>query len=118
MTSSAPHLSNEELFALFDQKVRHDKLFLHYQLGRDDYAHIMGIDKNRFASVLKEQTGNNLSTYLNNFRLEHSIELFRLHPEYSVNEIATQSALPNISTFYRLFKEKYGMSPSVFRQQI
>ena len=118
MTSSAPHLSNEELFALFDQKVRHDKLFLHYQLGRDDYAHIMGIDKNRFASVLKEQTGNNLSTYLNNLRLEHSIELFRLHPEYSINEIAIQSALPNISTFYRLFKEKYGMSPSVFRQQI
>lgn len=115
---SAPHLSNEELFALFDQKVRRDKLFLNYQLGRDDYARIMGIDKNRFATVLKEQAGNNLSAYLNNLRLEHSIELFRLHPEYSINEIATQSALPNISTFYRLFKEKYGMSPSVFRQQI
>ena len=115
---SAPHLSNEELFALFDQKVRRDKLFLNYQLGRDDYARIMGIDKNRFATVLKEQAGNNLSAYLNNLRLEHSIELFRLHPEYSINEIATQSALPNISTFYRLFKEKYGMSPRVFRQQI
>lgn len=115
---SAPHLSNEELFALFDQKVRRDKLFLNYQLGRDDYARIMGIDKNRFATVLKEQAGNNLSAYLNNLRLEHSIELFRLHPEYSINEIATQSALPNISTFYRLFKEKYGMSLSVFRQQI
>lgn len=113
---SAPHLSNEELFALFDQKVRRDKLFLNYQLGRDDYARIMGIDKNRFATVLKEQAGNNLSAYLNNLRLEHSIELFRLHPEYSINEIATQSALPNISTFYRLFKEKYGMSPRVFRQ--
>lgn len=98
---SAPHLSNEELFALFDQKVRRDKLFLNYQLGRDDYARIMGIDKNRFATVLKEQAGNNLSAYLNNLRLEHSIELFRLHPEYSINEIATQSALPNISTFYR-----------------
>lgn len=118
MTNSAQHLSNEELFALFDQKVRHDELFLNYQLGRDDYAHIMGIDKNRFASVLKEQTGNNLSTYLNNLRLEYSIEMFRLHPECSINEIAIKSALPNISTFYRLFKEKYGMSPSVFRQQI
>lgn len=118
MTTSAPHLSNEELFALFDQKVRHEKLFLNYQLGRDDYAHVMGIDKNRFASVLKEQTGNNMSTYLNNLRLEYSIELFRLHPEYSINEIAIKSALPNISTFYRLFKEKYGMSPSVFRQQL
>ena len=41
MISSNSHLSNEELFALFDQKVRHDKLFLNYQLGRDDYAHIM-----------------------------------------------------------------------------
>lgn len=111
-------LSGKEMFDIFDRKVRREKLYLNYQLGRDDYAHIMGSDKNRFAAVLKEYGGMNLSTYLNNLRLEYSIEMFRLHPDWSINEIASQSALPNISTFYRLFKEKYGMSPNVFRQQI
>lgn len=116
-TPSAP-LCGKELFELFDQRVRQDKLFLDYQLGRDDYARVMGVDKNRFASLMKEYGGVHLNTYLNNLRLEHSIDLFRNHPEWSINEIASQSALPNTSTFYRLFKEKYGMSPNVFRNQI
>lgn len=116
--SASSQLSGKELFDFFDRKVRGEKLYLNYQLGRDDYAHIMGSDKNRFAAVLKEFAGTNLSTYLNNLRLEYSIELFRQHPDWSINEIAAQSALPNLSTFYRLFKDKYGMSPHVFRQQI
>ncbi|WP_418586904.1 helix-turn-helix domain-containing protein [Phocaeicola sp.] len=78
----------------------------------------MGVDKNRFASVLKESGNANLTTYLNNLRLEYAIELFHEHPDWSISKIAEQSALPNLSTFYRLFKDKYGMSPNLFRNKI
>lgn len=111
-------LSNEELFTRFDKKVRSGRLYLDYSLGRDQYARIMGVDKNRFASVLKESGNANLTTYLNNLRLEYAIELFHEHPDWSISKIAEQSALPNLSTFYRLFKDKYGMSPNLFRNKI
>lgn len=111
-------LSNEELFTRFDKKVRGGRLYLDYSLGRDQYARIMGVDKNRFASVLKESGNANLTTYLNNLRLEYAIELFHEHPDWSISKIAEQSALPNLSTFYRLFKDKYGMSPNLFRNKI
>lgn len=112
------HLPNEELFALFDRKVRQEKLYLDYSLGRDQYARVMGVDKNRFAGVLKEFGNTNLSAYLNNLRLEYAIELFHENPEWPISKIAEQSAIPNLSTFYRLFKDKYGMSPNLFRNKI
>ena len=111
-------LSNEELFALFDKKVRQEKLYLDYSLGRDQYARVMGVDKNRFAGVLKEFGNTNLAAYLNSLRLEYAIELFHENPEWSISKIAEQSAIPNLSTFYRLFKDKYGMSPNLFRNKM
>lgn len=107
----------KDLFFHFDFQVKEHKLYLDYQLSRDDYARLMGVDRNRFASILKQFTsGGNLSVYLNELRLEYSVSLFRNHPDWSISKVAAESALPNLSTFYRLFKEKYGISPNSFRK--
>lgn len=110
--------TDEQLFFRFDWQVKEQKLYLNYHLGRDDYAQLMGVDRNRFAAILKKFTSNNLSTYLNDLRLEHSVTLFREHPDWSINKVAEESALPRISTFYRLFKDKYGISPNSFRKTL
>ena len=71
------------------------------------------------ASIIKEYTGGgNLNSYLNDMRLEYSIYLLKNHPEMSIQEIGEASALPSSTTFYRLFKEKYDISPKVFREQL
>lgn len=108
--------TDEKLFFSFDWQVKEQKLYLNYQLGRDDYAQLMGVDRNRFAAILKKFTSNNLSTYLNDLRLEYSVTLFREHPDWPINRVAEESVLPRISTFYRLFKDKYGISPNNFRK--
>lgn len=116
-TSGATVPENETLFQTFDQQVKEQKLYLDYQLTRDDYAQLMGVDRNRFASILKLFTaGGNLSCYLNDLRLEYSVSLFRNHPDWPISRVATESALPSLSTFYRLFKDKYGISPNSFRK--
>lgn len=108
---------DETLFLTFDRQVKEQKLYLDYQLTRDDYALLMGVDRNRFASILKQFTsGGNLSVYLNDLRLEHSVGLFRYHPDWPISKVAAESALPSLSTFYRLFKDKYGISPNSFRK--
>ena len=92
---------------------------MNYQMQRDDFARLMGVDRNRFASIIKEYTGGgNLNAYLNDMRLEHSIYLLKNHPEMSIQEVGEASALPSSTTFYRLFKEKYDISPKVFREQL
>lgn len=108
-----------KIFQQFDEKVRNEKLYLNYQMQRDDFARLMGVDRNRFASLIKEYTGGgNLNAYLNDMRLEYSVYLLRNHPEMSIQEIGEASALPSSTTFYRLFKERYDISPKVFREQL
>ena len=110
---------DNRLFLQFDEKVRNEKLYLNYQMQRDDFARLMGVDRNRFASIIKEYTGGgNLNSYLNDMRLEYSIYLLKNHPEMSIQEIGEASALPSSTTFYRLFKEKYDISPKVVREQL
>lgn len=113
-----PSFNPHEIFRNLDAQVREERMYLNYQFSRDDYAALMGVDRNRFAAILKEYTHGNLSAYLNNLRLDYSVGLFRAHPEWSVSEIASHCALPSLSTFYRLFKEKYGMSPNAFRSNL
>lgn len=116
-TSDVVAPENETLFQTFDQQVKEQRLYLDYQLTRDDYAQLMGVDRNRFAAVLKLFTsGGNLSMYLNELRLEYSVSLFRNHPDWPISKVAEESALPSSSTFYRLFKDKYGISPNSFRK--
>lgn len=116
-TSDVAVSENENLFLKFDREVKEQKLYLDYQLTRDDYAQLMGVDRKRFATILKLFTaGGNLSMYLNELRLEYSVSLFRNHPDWPISRVATESALPSLSTFYRLFKDKYGISPNSFRK--
>lgn len=110
--------ADENLFLQFDRQVKEQKLYLNYQWGRDDYARLMGVDRNRFAILLKKFTAKNLNAYLNELRLEYSVILFQEHPDWSINKVAEESALPRISTFYRLFKERYGISPNIFRNTL
>lgn len=107
----------KDLFEVFHTRVCREKLYLNYALGRDDYARLMGVDKNRFASVLKEAGVGNLTAYLNGLRLDYSEELLKNHPDWAMSKVAEQCGLPNLSTFYRLFKEKFGTSPTVFKNQ-
>lgn len=119
LNSEFGKMTNHDLFSRFDSIVRDERLYLDYSLQRDYYASVMGVDRNRFATVIKEATdGGNLNSYLNDMRLSYSVLLFRMHPEMSISEVGNASAIPNISTFYRLFKEKYGLSPKMFIEQL
>ncbi len=118
-TELTPRQKKEDaLFQNFDRQVRDERIYLNYQFTRDDYAKLMGTDRNRFAQIIKDHTGGNLNTYLNDMRLNYSISLFRMHPDWPMGKIAQESALPSLSTFYRLFKEKYGISPSTFKTRL
>lgn len=46
-----------EVFVAFNNRVKEEKLYLYYQLTRDDYAKFMGVDRNRFAALLKNIRG-------------------------------------------------------------
>lgn len=82
------NLRDKILFDDFDRKVRVEKIYLQYQFDHDDYALLMGVNHNRFARIMKNYGGGNLTHYLNDLRLEYSVFLLREHPELSNMEVA------------------------------
>ena len=121
VTPPAPDDVNDDrdrnIFLRFDRKIMNERLFLNADLSRDDLAQLMGVNKNRFASIMQRYSGQtNSAVYLNTKRVEYAVSLMRQHPNYTIQAIARECGMKNTVTFNRIFKEIYNMTPSEFRQ--
>ena len=63
----------------------------------------------------KQIFGQNFVNYLNELRLRQAAEEIR-HSDSSITFIAVDNGFSSISTFYKLFKEEYGMQPLDYRK--
>jgi YesN/AraC family two-component response regulator len=63
----------------------------------------------------KEQAGDNLTDYMNKYRIEQSKALL-LKEEILIKDISDMVGFYSISTFIRLFKKYEGITPSAYRE--
>lgn len=104
--------------ALFDRAEREiisRKLFLQPDFSRDELIKMVHIPKNNFSSLFKQYAGMKFCEYINNLRLEHATKLLKEYPEYTIDGIAGSCGISSTTTFYRLFSEKFGMTPTEYR---
>lgn len=106
------------LFETLDNIVVRQKLYLNSNLSREDLMKLIQVNKNRFGHILQQYSGTNTTTYINNKRLEYAVRLLKIHPDYTIAAIAELCGIPNIPTFNRLFKAKFGMTPAEFRNSL
>lgn len=104
------------LFRRIEQVIISKSLYLHPKLSREDIIQEVHVPKNRFGSLFKRYAGMNFPSYINNMRLDHAAQLLKAHPEYTVEAVASDSGIPAPQTFYRLFFEKFGLTPTEFRK--
>ena len=68
------------------------------------------------AAFAQDSEHASITYYINRLRLDHARELLTTHPEMSIDEVATASGFSVRRTFSRLFKEKFGLTPTEFRE--
>lgn len=105
---------NTTLFRKLDLIVTTKQLFTRQDISRDDLMKCIGVDKNRLARILQQNAYTNVTGYLNDKRLEYAVELLRAHPEYNIVTVANMCGT-SISSFNRIFKSKYKMTPNDFK---
>ena len=90
------------------------KLFLQANISREELINLVHIPKNKFASLFRQYAGTTFSVYMNNLRLMHAAELLKNQPNYTITAVAAECGMKE-STFYRLFVNKFGMTPMDYR---
>ena len=109
---------NRRIFDLMEGILSKQSPYLDPKFSRHDLCMLSGTNRTRLNVILMQCTGVSSTAYINNLRLEHAVELIREHPEYIISHIAEECGLPNASTFHRLFRERYDMTPNEYRNAI
>ena len=79
-------------------------------------AETFHVSRSHLSRLFKAITGDNFSTFVIDTKLEKAAALFLEMPDKSINEIACSLGYFTQAYFTRLFKQKYGMTPSQYRK--
>jgi AraC-like DNA-binding protein len=99
------------------------KLVLNYlsekynqEISLKSCADELGFNESYLSSMFKKRTGTSFHQYLVDIRL-NSAEWMLLSSDAIIAELADKAGFSSIKTFHRVFYEKHGISPGVFRKQ-
>ncbi|MDL2322837.1 AraC family transcriptional regulator [Bacteroidales bacterium OttesenSCG-928-A17] len=110
-------LSKEmQLFKKISEYMRTEKPFINPELNRKTLADALGTNEKYLADAIKAGTGEILSEYFANVRLQYALELLDGNSEMTLESIALDSGHGSYSQFFRSFSKKYGISPSEYRK--
>lgn len=109
---------DKRLFEQVNQVIIENKLFLDPSFSREKYIRMSLVNKNKVAKWFRLYAGTNFNGYINALRLEYAISLMKECPKEPIKAIAINSGFNNIRTFYRLFSEKFGVTPVTYKERI
>ena len=85
-------------------------------LNSEMLADNMCLSKSQINRKVKSITGINTATYIKQSRLAHAQILLK-NPETSIGDIVLMCGFESASYFTKLFKEKFGVTPSQYRRE-
>ena len=88
----------------------------HYaeRISLKDIALSVGLSESYVSRIFKNETGVNIVTYINDFRLDEAARLLR-QTSLPIKMIADQVGIENYNRFFSLFRERKGCTPSAYR---
>lgn len=94
------------------------KIYQDQDLDLQELASVLHLSRNQLSSLLNEVIGKSFYEYVNEWRLEECKQKLS-NPKYghlSALSIGLTSGFRSKSVFYRIFKEKEGMTPTKYRE--
>lgn len=105
----------DRLIYLLEKK----EIFKNPELKLSDVSLLLNTNRTYVSKVVNEELNTNFCDLVNGYRVSYAEELLRssLHDEsLSIAEITEMSGFSSESSFYRVFKNKKGISPGVYKQ--
>lgn len=109
-------MRNRQLFEKIDRAVATERLYLNTDLSLADLSRQVGSNETYVSAAINSVMGINFNTYINRYRIRDAKQLL-LDPRYESqwNEVYAACGFNARSSFYRIFKQEVGLSPSEYR---
>ena len=108
--------------ALYDmacQMMEKDRLYADPQLNREWLAERLGTNRTYLSAIIKEKSGMSYLQFVNSYRINEAVRILS-DPEkidYPLKQIWSDLGFNSPATFYKLFQQAVGITPSVYRKQ-
>jgi AraC family transcriptional regulator len=103
----------------YSERIRHVERYIRdhtdESLSREVLASVAGFSVPHFHRIFTGQTGENISNYVRRIRLERAGRKLRMGA-VDITEVAMAAGYDTHAAFSKAFRQKYGLSPSEFRQ--
>jgi two-component system response regulator YesN len=84
-------------------------------IGVAEVAGAAHISEKYLRELFKKETGKSVQAYLTDTRLSAAVTLLS-NSKYNIGEVASLSGFGEYRNFARVFKERFGITPSEYRE--
>ena len=108
--------ADELLFRQLTDAIRNEQLYTVPKFGRTELVERFHLSSKRISTAFSKG-GTSVPEFIRECRLEHARQLMFERPDMTLVEIAAASGFVHASTFTVDFKNKYGSSPTKYREE-
>lgn len=89
------------------------------QLTREKLAAMLGTNRTYLSTVIHEKSGMSYQQFINSYRINEAVRILsdRKAVDYPLKQLWSDLGFTSSSTFYKLFQQSVGITPSVYRKQ-
>ena len=113
---NAVESADADLYKQLTEVIRNEQLYTVQKFGRTELVERFHLSSKRISTAFSVN-GTSVPEFIRECRLEHARQLMVERPDMSLVEIATASGFIHASTFTVDFKNKYGVSPTKYREE-
>ena len=85
-------------------KLDFDKIALTFRMG-----------ESQLRSKVQRLTGKSMTAYITQLRMERAMHLLKTRPDLRIGDVAEQCGFLDVAYFSRVFRQHYGMTPTLAR---
>lgn len=117
---SLAEIKSKRLFETLQALMEKEGIFRNPLLTREEVIEQLKTNSTYLAQVIKDNSGMNYSQYVNSFRIREAIKALsdKERIEVPIKDIASEVGFNSLTTFYKLFQQSTGISPSAYRRSL
>ncbi len=119
-TNTTPISNSEAIFEKIIKMFEEEKIYKQHDLSLDSLAKKIGSNRTYISKIINEKTGKNFTEFVNEYRIEEAKRLLcdTKNKRLTIEAIGLEAGFKSKSTFFRVFKNITGVTPSFFLKNI